>query len=138
MKLGTLSAQGALDATWIWRDLPALSSGRVGCGGYVFNNGRFAVLSGSNRYAGIGDMSPCEALTLSNEEHCETFPLMRDSWALFARAVLLDANDVDRRSDSMGASSRGAWSVAAVDRERKLYYKNFCRYVFYTAFENGW
>jgi hypothetical protein len=40
--------QGALDAAWSWRQLPAMSAGRFGSRGCVMNDGRFAVLGGSN------------------------------------------------------------------------------------------
>jgi len=39
-------AQGVMDAAWTWRELPAMSVARVGRGGCVLSDGRFAVLGG--------------------------------------------------------------------------------------------
>jgi hypothetical protein len=41
-------AQGATDATWNQRELPALSVERYSCRGCVLSDGRFAVLGGVN------------------------------------------------------------------------------------------
>jgi hypothetical protein len=38
-------AQGAADAAWTWRQLPAMSVERPGCRGCVMSDGRFAVLA---------------------------------------------------------------------------------------------
>jgi hypothetical protein len=40
--------QGAADATWSWRALPAMSAQRYGCCGCVMSDGRFAVLGGAS------------------------------------------------------------------------------------------
>jgi len=55
--------QGALEAAWTWRGLPALSAGRTGSGGCVLSDGRFAVLGG---YGNGACTSSCEALTLGD------------------------------------------------------------------------
>ena len=55
---------GAPDGAWSWRPLPAMSVLRVGCGGCVMSDGRFAVLGG---WTDVGDDTPsCEALVTSD------------------------------------------------------------------------
>jgi hypothetical protein len=41
-------ARGVMDAAWTWRELPAMSVARVGRGGCVLSDGRFAVLGGED------------------------------------------------------------------------------------------
>ena len=53
--------QGAPDAAWTWRHLPAMSVARRVCSGCVMSDSRFAVLGGSGTGAG---MSLCEALAI--------------------------------------------------------------------------
>jgi hypothetical protein len=60
-------AQGAADAAWSWRGLPAMSVGRYGCCGWVMSDGRFTVLGGSS-YTG-GQESSCEALVVDSDAH---------------------------------------------------------------------
>ena len=60
------SVKGALEAAWMWRELPAMSVGRSGCSGRVLSDGRFAVLGG---FSTGGCTSSCEALTLGDDEH---------------------------------------------------------------------
>jgi hypothetical protein len=72
----------AQDAAWTWRQLPAMSVLRYGCGGCVMSDGRFAVLGGSS--PGVGTPS-CEALVTSDDnEHWESLPPMHDSRDCFA------------------------------------------------------
>jgi hypothetical protein len=73
--------QGALEAVWTWRGLPAMSVGRSGCRGCVLSDGRFAVLGG---YSTGADTSSCEALTLGDDEHWSPLPPMHDTRAHFA------------------------------------------------------
>ena len=42
------SMQGAPEAAWTWRGLPAMSVGRGGCSGCLLSDGRFAVLGGDS------------------------------------------------------------------------------------------
>jgi hypothetical protein len=55
--------QGAPDAAWGWRELPAMSVGRYGCRGCVMSDGRFAVLGGMSN--GL-PTSSCEALVFDD------------------------------------------------------------------------
>jgi hypothetical protein len=77
-----LPAQGAADAAWSWRGLPAMSVGRYGCCGCVMSDGRFAVLGGSS-YTG-GQQSSCEALVVDGDAHWELLPPMHDVRSFFA------------------------------------------------------
>jgi hypothetical protein len=56
--------QGAPEAAWAWRQLPAMSVARRGCSGCVMSDGRFAVLGGMST-------SSCEALAIgdNDDEH---------------------------------------------------------------------
>jgi hypothetical protein len=64
--------QGALDAAWSWRQLPAMSVARWGPSGCVMSDGRFAVLGGMST-------SSCEALAIGDDgEHCEPLLPMHD------------------------------------------------------------
>jgi hypothetical protein len=55
--------QGAEDAAWSWRELPAMSAGRYGCCGFVMSDGRFAVLGGESNGART---SSCEVLACND------------------------------------------------------------------------
>jgi len=77
--------QGALEAAWTWRGLPAMSVGRGGCSGCLLSDGRFAVLCG---YSTGSYTSSCEALTLGDDEHWAPLPPMRDSREYFACAAV--------------------------------------------------
>jgi hypothetical protein len=77
--------QGALEAAWTWRGLPAMSVGRGGCSGCLLSDGRFAVLGGDSYGACT---SSCEALTLSDDEHWAPLPPMRESRKYFACAAV--------------------------------------------------
>jgi hypothetical protein len=79
--------QGALDAAWAWRELPAMSVGRTGCGGCVLSDGRFAVLGGISDDTYTHTTS-CEALTLGGDEHWSPLPPMHDSRYHFACAAV--------------------------------------------------
>ena len=74
--------QGAADAAWSWRDLPAMSVGRYGCSGCVMSDGRFAVLGGmSNNNV---PTSSCEALTNDDgDAHWVALPPMHEARAYF-------------------------------------------------------
>jgi hypothetical protein len=74
-------AQGAADAAWGWRELPAMSAARIGSCGCVMSDGRFAVLGGwGNTHA---PMSSCEALAVDGAAHWEPMPFMHDARANF-------------------------------------------------------
>jgi hypothetical protein len=77
--------QGALEAAWTWRGLPAMSVGRIGCSGCVLSDGRFAVLGGDSTG---GCTSSCEALTLGDDEHWLPLSTMCDPRANFACAAV--------------------------------------------------
>ena len=73
---------GAPDASWAWRQLPAMNVGRDGCRGCVMSDGRFAVLGGQSP---VGATSACEALVTSGDnEHWEPLPSMHDARSNFA------------------------------------------------------
>jgi len=80
------SAQGATDATWTWRELPALSVERYGCCGCVLSDGRLVVLGGANSNRKI--FSSCEALAVGDGEYWERLPPMHDARAHFACAAV--------------------------------------------------
>jgi hypothetical protein len=73
--------QGAADASWTWRELPALSTARYGCCGCVMSDGRFAVLGGRRMSA---PMSSCEALVVDGDAHWNALPPMHDARNFFA------------------------------------------------------
>jgi hypothetical protein len=60
--------QGAQDAAWTWRQLPAMSVARFGCSGCVMSDGRFAVLGGDTNYTNGGITSSCEALVIGDDD----------------------------------------------------------------------
>jgi hypothetical protein len=74
--------QGATDAAWIWRALPAMSTQRSASCGCEMSDGRFAVLGGWSNYA---PSSSCEALTFDDGvAHWEPLPPMHDARDEFA------------------------------------------------------
>jgi hypothetical protein len=75
--------QGALEAAWTLRELPAMSVGRIGCSGCVLSDGRH--LGGHSTGACT---SSCEALTLGGDEHWSPLPPMHDTRAYFACAAV--------------------------------------------------
>ena len=79
--------QGALDAAWSWRQLPAMGVARYNCCGCVMSDGRFAVLGGWSDGGGV--TSSCEALAISNDgEHWEPLLPMHDARRSFACAAV--------------------------------------------------
>ena len=80
------SVQGALEAVWTWRGLPAMSAGRPGCSGCVLNDGRFTALGGYHN--GAFTSLTCEPLTLGDNEHWSPLPQMHDTRAFFACAAV--------------------------------------------------
>jgi len=79
--------QGAMDATWTRRELPAMSVGRSGCRGCVLSDGRFAVLGGVSNSA---YMSSCEALSFGADGHWTPLPPMHETRAHFACAAVAE------------------------------------------------
>jgi hypothetical protein len=76
--------QGALDAPWVWTELPAMSVDRHGCRACVLSDGRFAVLGGE---CNGSPSSSCEALVAGVDAHWGPLAPMHDSRdALFACA----------------------------------------------------
>ena len=74
--------QGAPNAAWTWRQLPAMSVARHGCSGCVMSDGRFAVLGGWN-------MSSCEALAIGDDDaHWEPLLPMHEPRAHFSCATV--------------------------------------------------
>ncbi len=102
--------QGAPDAAWTWRQLPALSVGRGGCRGCVMSDGRFAVLGG---WSSGGPVSSCEALVVDGVAHWEPLPPMHDSRAYFACAAVagcvIVAGGIGPTSAEVYDESRNRW-----------------------------
>jgi hypothetical protein len=95
-----------------WRQLPAMSVGRGGCGGCVMSDGRFAVLGGRN--PGGGATPSCEVLVTSDgTERWESLPPMHDSRAYFAceavAGCIIVAGGAGRRSAEVYDEERGRW-----------------------------
>jgi hypothetical protein len=104
--------QGAPDAAWAWRQLPAMSVGRRGCRGCVMSDGRFAVLGG--RSGGGVATSSCEALAIGDDgEHWGALLPMHDSRAYFACAAVagcvIVAGGRGRSSAEVYDEVRGRW-----------------------------
>jgi len=59
--------QGATDAAWTQRELPAMSVERYGCSGCVLSDGRVVILGGVNSICDA--LSSCEALAVGDGEH---------------------------------------------------------------------
>jgi hypothetical protein len=70
--------QGAVDAAWTWRALPAMNEKRFGCCACVMSDGRFAVLGGWTNGALF------EALIIGEDEQWQTLPPMHDTRSYFA------------------------------------------------------
>jgi hypothetical protein len=78
--------QGALDAAWSWRQLPAMGVARYNCCGCVMSDGRFAVLGGTS--GGVATSS-CEALAIGDDdEHWVPLLPMHDPRSYFACAAV--------------------------------------------------
>ena len=104
--------QGAPDAEWSWRHLPAMGVGRDGCSGCVMSDGRFAVLGGWRGFGGI--TSSCEALAIGDDdEHWVPLLPMHDPRAYFACAAVagcvIVAGGVGRNSAEVFDEVRGRW-----------------------------
>jgi len=78
--------QEALDRSWTWRDLPAMSVQRVGCRGCVLSDGRFFVVGG--RDGDDDSMTSCEALTIGEDGGWEQLSPMHDQRSEFACAAV--------------------------------------------------
>jgi hypothetical protein len=79
--------QGAPDAAWMWRALPAMSVPRYACCGCVMIDGRFAVLGGLSYTSGEGDVrtTSCEELAIDGgDAHWAFLPPMHDAREFFA------------------------------------------------------
>jgi hypothetical protein len=81
-------ALGAIDAAWIWRELPAMSVARDGCKGCVLSDGRFAVLGGDD--ANDEPLSSCEALVVGHHPHWEVLPPMHEARSCFVYAAVAE------------------------------------------------
>ena len=73
-------AQGALEASWTWTELPPMNAGHWGSCGCVLSDGRFAVI-------GIGGLTTL-ALTLGDDAHWQSLAPMRENRQSFACAVV--------------------------------------------------
>jgi hypothetical protein len=86
-EMGGAPLQGALDAAWAWRQLPAMSVACFGCRGCVMSDGRFAVLGGTS--VGGATMSSCVALAIGDDDaHWEPLLPMHDARYGFACAAV--------------------------------------------------
>jgi hypothetical protein len=100
--------QGAPDAAWTWRQLPAMSVARYGCRGCMMSDGRFAVLGGAIT-------SSCEALAIGgdDDEHWEPLQHMHDARRYFACAAVagcvIVAGGQGRNSAEVFDEVRGRW-----------------------------
>jgi hypothetical protein len=79
-------ALGAVDAAWTQRELPAMSVARMGCGGCVLSDGRFAVLGGMD--ANGEPLSSCETLAVGHDAHWGILPPMHEARSDFACAAV--------------------------------------------------
>jgi hypothetical protein len=103
--------QGAPDAAWTWRQLPALSVGRGGCRGCVMSDGRFAALGGVS--GGVATSS-CEALAIGDDgEDWKPLLPMHDARYNFACAAVagcvIVAGGVHRNSAEVYDEVLGRW-----------------------------
>jgi hypothetical protein len=106
--------QGAMDAAWTRRELPAMSVVRLGCGGCVLSDGRFAVFGGR-----LGDISSyvgtssCEVLSFGADEHWTPLPPMHEMRVYFACAAVAEciivAGGFGRTSAEVYAEALGRW-----------------------------
>jgi hypothetical protein len=106
--------QGAPDAAWTWRQLPAMSVGRGFCSGCVMSDGRFAVLGGGTNWGAPHDTSSCEALAIGDDgEHWVPLLPMHDSRSSFACAAvagcIVVAGGSGRRSAEVFDEVLGRW-----------------------------
>jgi hypothetical protein len=106
--------QGAMDAAWTRRELPAMSVVRSGCGGCVLSDGRFAVFGGR-----LGDMSDFayassgEAMVFGADEHWTPLQPMHEMRAHFACAAVAEciivAGGLRRTSAEVYDEALGRW-----------------------------
>jgi hypothetical protein len=83
--------QGAMDAAWTRRELPAMSVARHGCGGCVLSDGHFAVFGGRlGEMSNFASTSSCEALVFGTDEHWTPLPPMHDARSYFACAAVAE------------------------------------------------
>jgi hypothetical protein len=103
--------QGGADASWAWREHPAMSAARFGCCGCVMSDGRVAVLGGYSM--GAGALSACEALVMGDAAHWEPMSPMHDSRRYFACAAVagcvIVAGGFARTSAEVYDESRNRW-----------------------------
>jgi hypothetical protein len=116
--------QGAPDAAWTWRQLPAMSVARFGCRGCVMSDGRFAVLGGWS--GGGGDTSSCEALAIGgDDEHGESLLPMHDARYHFACAAvagcIIVAGGHGRNSAEVYDEVLGRWMRLPCDLPRDVW-----------------
>jgi hypothetical protein len=106
--------QGAMDAAWTRRELPAMSVVRLGCGGCVLSDGRFAVFGGHlgdiSNYVGT---SSCEVLSFGADEHWTPLPPMHEMRVSFACAAVAEciivAGGLGRTSAEVYDEALGRW-----------------------------
>jgi hypothetical protein len=103
--------QGALDAAWTWRQLPAMSVARYNCRGCVMSDGRFAILGGVS--IGVATSS-CEALVIGDDdEHWVPLLPIHDPRFGFACAAVagcvIVAGGFGRASCEVYDEVRGRW-----------------------------
>jgi hypothetical protein len=106
--------QGAMDAAWTRRELPAMSVARLSCGGCVLSDGRFAVFGGH-----LGDISSyfgtssCEVLSFGADEHWTPLPPMHEMRVSFACAAVAEciivAGGLGRTSAEVYDEALGRW-----------------------------
>jgi hypothetical protein len=78
------SGLGAPEPAWTWRQLPAMSVGRIGCGGCVMSDGRLAVLGGWSPGV-VVDTPSCEVLVTSDGNgQWKPLPPMHEPRSYFA------------------------------------------------------
>jgi hypothetical protein len=106
--------QGAQDAAWTWKALPAmLSVERHGCMGCMLSDhGRFAVIGGMTN---SGVTSSFEVLSVVHDGYWELLPPMHDSRSLFACVavagciIVAGGASPDCRSAEVFDEERGRW-----------------------------
>jgi hypothetical protein len=104
--------QGATDAAWSWRALPAMSAQCFGCRGCVMRDGRFAVLGGASS-PGLSTSS-CKALAFNDGgAHWEPLPPMHDARAFFACGAIagcvIVAGGTGRKSAELYDAELNQW-----------------------------
>ena len=104
--------QGAADAAWSWRELPAMGAMRRGCCGCVMSDGRFAVLCGKSYYNG-DTTSSCEALVAYGDAPREPLLPMHDARDGFAcgavAGCVIIAGGRGLKSDELYNEERNRW-----------------------------